>query len=386
MVVDQQILRIPGPTPIPPRVQRAMNQPMIGHRSEDTSEILRGVKPKLQKVFGTTEEVAIIASSGTGGMEAAFVSAVHPGEEVLVAVTGAFGERFAKICEAHGAKVHRLNIEWGQAVTAKEVKDYVEKHAAIRAVFITYCETSTGVLNPIHDIAQAVRAVSDALIIIDGVSSIAGVPLKMEDWGIDIAVTGSQKAFMLPGGLAFAACSQRAWGRIESNERPSFYFNLKTYRQNMEQDTTPFTPASSLLFGLVETLELMEEEGLDQVYKRHDLMMKMTRAAMKALDLPLLTSDEYASPTVTAVHPTKFKASEFRKTLKEEFNIVVAGGQQHLKDEIFRIGHMGYCSPADVLQTIAAIEITLQKMGQDIELGSGISAAQKVYLEEGNNK
>lgn len=386
MLADQQILRIPGPTPIPPRVQRAMSQPMIGHRSEETSELLRGVRPKLQKVFGTTEEVAIIASSGTGGMEAAFVNAVHPGEEVLVAVTGAFGERFAKICEAHGAKVHRLNIEWGQAVTAEEVKDYVQKHDEIRAVFITYCETSTGVLNPIQDIAQAVRSVSDALIIIDGVSIIGGAPLKMEEWGIDVAVTGTQKAFMLPAGLAFVACSERAWERIESNERPSFYFDLKSYRQSMEKDTTPFTPASSLLFGIVATLELFDEEGLDQVYKRHDLMMKMTRAAMNALQLPLLTNDESASPTVTAVRPTQFKASEFRNVLKQEFNIIVAGGQQHLKDEIFRIGHMGYCSPIDVLQTIGAIEITLQKMGQDIQLGSGTGAAQKIYLEEGNNK
>lgn len=384
MLVDQQILRIPGPTPIPPAVQRAMTKPMIGHRSSETANLLENVRPKLQKVFGTTEEVAIIAGSGTSGMETAFVNAVHPGEEVLVVVTGAFGERFAQICEAHDAKVHRLNIEWGLAVKPEQVQSYVQENPAIRAVLVTYCETSTGVLNPIREIAEAVRTVSGALIIIDGVSSIAGVPLELDEWGIDIAVTGSQKSFMLPAGLAFVACSKRAWERIEINERPSFYFNLKKYRDNIQKNTTPFTPASSLLYGLEEVLNLFEEEGLANVYKRHHLMMKMTRAAMEALQLPLLAVDADASPTVTAVHPTAFKAVEFRQLLQKEFNLVVAGGQQHLSDEIFRIGHMGYCSPADVLQTIGAIEIALQKIGQKNQLGIGTAAAQQVYLQEGN--
>lgn len=384
MLVDQQILRIPGPTPIPPAVQRAMNKPMIGHRSEETATLLKNVRPRLQKVFGTTEEVAIIASSGTGGMETAFVNAIHPGEEVLIAVTGAFGERFAQICETHDARVHRLNIEWGLAVTPEQIQTYVKENPAIRAVFITYCETSTGVLNPIREIAEAVRQISDALIIIDGVSSIAGVQLELDNWGIDIAVTGSQKAFMLPAGLAFAACSKRAWERIETNTRPSFYFDLKKYRKNIEKNTTPFTPASSLLYGLEEVLNLFDQEGLDNIYKRHILMMNMTRAAMKALQLPLLTEDQYSSPTVTAVRPTAFQAAEFRKVLQQEFNVIVAGGQAHLTDEIFRIGHMGYCSVADVLQTISTIEIALQKMGQKVQLGAGTAAAQQVYLQEVN--
>lgn len=382
MLVDQQILRIPGPTPIPPTVQRAMNQPMIGHRSKETATLLENVRPKLQKVFGTNEEVAIIAGSGTAGMETAFVNAIHPGEEVLVVVTGAFGERFAQICEAHDAKVHRLNLEWGLAVTPEQVQTYVKENPAIQAIFITYCETSTGVLNPIREIAEAVRSISDALIIIDGVSSIAGVQLELDDWGIDIAVTGSQKAFMLPAGLAFVACSKRAWEKIETNTRPSFYFDLKKYRNNIQKNTTPFTPASSLLYGLEEVLNLFEREGLDNIYKRHLLMMNMTRAAMKALQLPLLAADATASPTVTAVRPTAFKAVDFRKVLQQEFNLIVAGGQQHLADEIFRIGHMGYCSVADVLQTISTIEIALQKMGQTVLLGAGIAAAQEIYLQE----
>lgn len=382
LLVDQQILRIPGPTPIPPTVQRAMNKPMIGHRSAETTALLDNVRPKLKKVFGTTEEIAIIAGSGTAGMETAFVNAIHPGEEVLVVETGAFGQRFGQICETHEANVHRLQLEWGQAATPERVQAYVEENPKIAAVFITYCETSTGVLNPIQEIAAAVRTVSNALIIIDGVSSIAGTQLEMDLWGIDIAVTGSQKAFMLPAGLAFVACSARAWEKIEANTRPSFYFNLKKYRDNIEKCTTPFTPASSLLFGLEEVLNTFEIEGLDHIYKRHLLMMNMTRAALKALHLPLLAEDAFASPTVTAVRPTTFKATDFRKILQQEFNLVIAGGQQHLKDEIFRIGHMGYCSPADVLQTIGAIEIALQKIGHTCQLGAGTAAAQQVYLQE----
>lgn len=386
MLADQQILRIPGPTPIPPAVQRAMSKPMIGHRSEETSVLLEKIRPKLKKIFGTNEEVAILASSGTGSMEAAAVNAIHPGEEVLVAVTGAFGDRFAKICEAHDMKVHRLDVEWGQAVQPEQVLAYIQSHPSIKAVFVTYCETSTGVLNPIQEIAKVVHANSDALVIIDGVSCIAGVELQMEEWGIDIAATGSQKSFMLPAGLAFVAAGKRAWERIESNPRPAFYFNLKTYRSNIEKSTTPFTPASSLLFGLEEVLNLIEEEGLDNVYKRHTLMMNMTRAAMKALQIPLLANDADASPTVTAVQPTDINVPAFRKLLKNEFNLIVAGGQQHLSDKIFRIGHMGYCSPADVLQTISMIEIGLQKIGQNIPLGAGTAAAQEVYIQEAVNK
>lgn len=202
----------------------------------------------------------------------------------------------------------------------------------------------------------------------------------MDDWGIDVLVTGSQKAMMLPAGLTFLAVSERAWKVIEENKRPRFYFDLRTYRDKLADDSTPYTPALSLLFGLNQALNLMEEEGLDNVFKRHTLMKEMTRAAFKALDIPLLTTDESASPTVTAVKPADFDADEFRKIAKEEFRLSLAGGQKHLKGEIFRVGHMGYCSPADVLQFLSIIEIALVKAGKDIELGKGVQAAQTVYL------
>ncbi len=383
MLQDQQFLRIPGPSPIPPSVQRAMSQPMLGHRGKEVSEMVNSIKPGLQQIFGTTQDVAMITGSGTAGLEAAVVNIVKQGDEVLVVVTGAFGDRFTKICNAYNIKVHRLDVEWGHALQPADVQQYVQANPAIKAVFSTYCETSTGVLNPIHALSTAVREVSDALIVVDGVSCVGGVQTKMDAWGIDIMVTGSQKAFMLPAGLTFVAASERAWAVIEANTQRGFYLDLTKYRDNLQKDTTPFTPAVSLLFGLQQVLQMIEAEGLEQVYARHTLMMNMTRAAFKALDIPLLTTDADASPTVTAVQPTDFDAEAFRKIIKQEFGLTVAGGQQHLSGKVFRVGHMGYCSPADVLQTLSMIEIGLLKVGKKITLGTGVAAAQQIYVNEG---
>ena len=383
MLTDQQILRIPGPSPIPPSVNRAMVQPMMGHRGKGTSDLLADVRPKLKRVFGTEQEVMILTASGTAALEAAVVNIVAPGEEVLVIVTGAFGDRFAKICEAYGIHTHIFDTEWGKAAAPADIKAFVAEHPVIKAVFATYCETSTGVLNPVKELAAAIKEVSEALVVVDGVSCVGGVETKMDGWGLDVVVTGSQKAFMLPPGLAFIAASERAWKKIEANPQPRFYLDLKKHHDNIVKDSTPFTPAISILFGLQQVLELMEEEGLEEVYARHALMMKMTRAAFKALDIPLLASDRDASPTVTAVKPADFEAETFRKVMKSEFGIELAGGQQHQAKTIFRIGHMGYCSAADMLQAISAMEIGLLKAGKKIDLGKGITAAQQVYLDEG---
>ncbi|HWO78129.1 MAG TPA: alanine--glyoxylate aminotransferase family protein [Bacillus sp. (in: firmicutes)] len=381
MLPDHQILRIPGPTPIPPSVQRAMNLPMIGHRGEETSNLLRRIHPRLKPIFGTEQEVLILAGSGTAGLETAVVNTTQAGDEVLVLVTGSFGDRFAKICETYQLKPHRLDVPWGDAVDPEQVKAFLQKHPSIKIVFATYCETSTGVLNPIQQIASVIQATSDALFIVDGVSCIGGVEAKMDEWGIDILVTGSQKAFMLPTGLAFIAASERAWKVIEENPHPRFYLDLRKYRDNLAKHTTPFTPALSLLFGLEQALNLLEAEGLENVYSRHRLMMEMTREACQALDLPLLTSDDTASPTVTAIYPEDFEADQLRRAVKTEFGLHFAGGQNHLKGKIFRIGHMGYCSPADVLQFISLLELGLRQIGVKRDFGKGTIAAQTIYLE-----
>lgn len=383
MLTDQQILRIPGPTPIPPSVNRAMSQPMIGHRGQSTSDMISAIRPKLKRVFGTEQEVMILTGSGTSGLETAVVNTVAPGEEAAVIVTGSFGERFSKICETYEITTHIIDVEWGKALNPEEIKEFMQQHPEVKVVFSTYCETSTGVLNPVKELAAAVKEVSDALMIVDGVSCIAGVETEMDEWGLDVVVTGSQKAFMLPAGLAFVAASERAWRKIEANPRPRFYLDLIKHRDSILKDTTPFTPALSILFGLQQVLELMEEEGLEEVYARHRLMMNMTRTAFKALEIPLLTSDEDASPTVTSVKPSDFDSPAFRKIMKRDFGMDIAGGQQHMAKTVFRIGHMGYCSPADMLQAIAAMEIGIVKAGKEIELGKGVRAAQQIFLDEG---
>lgn len=384
MLKESSILRIPGPSPIPPSIQRAMSQPMIGHRGSETSELMGRIKPELKKVFGTKQDVMVITGSGTSGLETAAVNIASKGDEVLVLVSGSFGDRFAKICETYEMKTHRIEVDWGENIVIDDVADFLEKNKNIKAVFMTQCETSTGILNPVEELSKTIQEKSDALIIVDGVSCVGGVEAEMDAWGVDIFVTGSQKAMMLPAGLTFVAVSDKAWQAIEENKEPRFYLDLLKYRDNLEKNSTPYTPALSLIFGLEQALNLLKEEGLENVYARHTLMKDMTRAAMKALGVPLLTDDAVASPTVTAVKPDAFDPEALRKSVKNNFNLSLAGGQAHLKGEIFRIGHMGYCTPADVLQYISIIELGISDIGGEVELGKGVKAAQEVFLKQNN--
>lgn len=382
MLKDSKILRIPGPSPIPPSVQQAMSQPMIGHRGAEAEQLIKGIKPRLKKVFGTKQDVFIITGSGTSGLEAAVVNAVSAGDEVLVIVSGSFGERFVQICEAHQVVVHRFEVPLGEAVNPKDVQQFLSEHEQIKAVFATYCETSTAVINPVDKISKIVHDHSEALMIVDGVSCVGGIETKMDKWGIDIFITGSQKAMMLPAGLNFVAVSDRAWQVIEKNDHSRFYLDLRKYRDSLQANSTPFTPGLSLIFGLDQVLTLMEEEGLAEVYSRHQLMKEMVREAMRALDIPLLTNDEVASPTVTAIRPDDFDGEELRKQVREDFNLDLAGGQHALKGKIVRIGHMGYCTPADVLQMISLIEVGLQRIGKAIQPGAGVARAQEIFIQK----
>lgn len=377
---DKFRLHTPGPTPIPPSVQHAMNQPMIGHRSRTCSEMIKDSSRRLRSLFGTEQDVLILTGSGTSALESAVTNTVQAGDEVSVVVTGAFGDRFAKLTERYGCIVHRLDIPWGEHCSPDQLRTHLRAHADVKAVFMTYCETSTGVLNPVQLLTQVIREETNALSIVDGVSCIGAVPMEMDAWGVDIAVTGSQKALMLPTGLAFVAASDRAWKIMENNPSPRFYLDLVAYRKSLDKQTTPYTPAVSLLFGLQEVLNILETQGMDRVIARHRLMMKMTRAGIDALGLPLMTTEEAASPTVTSVYGTEdFRVEDLRQTLSE-LNVIVAGGQQHLKGQIFRIGHMGYCEPSDILAVITTLEVALKKLNVPISLGQGIQAAEEVWV------
>ncbi|MCM3691979.1 pyridoxal-phosphate-dependent aminotransferase family protein [Neobacillus niacini] len=376
------ILRHPGPTPIPKKVQLAMNQDMISHRTEEFVRLYQETTNRVKPIFGTKQDLLLLPSGGTAALEAAVVNTVSPGDEVVVITVGAFGNYFVSICEKNGFKVHKLEKNWGDACTEEDLIQFLKPLSNIKAVFATYNETSTGILNPIEKLAKVVRSHTDALFIVDGVSCLGGAPAEMDQWGIDILVTGSQKAMMLPPGLALLSVSDRAWKVIEEKNTPSYYLDLVSYREWASKGMTPNTPSISLIFGLSAVCDLIEEDGgFAQTVARHELMKNMVRESMKALSIDLLTSDEYASPTITAIcAPEGIELSPFLGHLKEKYHLDFAGGLGHLQGKIFRFGHMGYCFPSDILQAVSLIEAGLQDFSYSLEPGAGVTAAQKVFL------
>ncbi|KZE39674.1 class V aminotransferase [Bhargavaea cecembensis] len=376
------ILRHPGPTPIPKKVELAMAQDMISHRSAEFVELYRETTERVKPVFGTKQDILLLPSGGTAALEAAVVNITSPGDEVVVVTVGAFGDYFVSICEKYGLNVHKLQKEWGEACTKEELGDFLKTLSNIKAVFVTYNETSTGVLNPVGQLGEAVREHSDAIFIVDGVSAIGGAPAKMDEWGIDILVTGSQKAMMLPPGLALLAVSEKAWKVIESNDSSAYYLSLLSYREWNEKGMTPNTPAVSLIMGLSAVCDLIEEEGgFSKTVERHKVMKNMVRKSMNALSIDLLTTDEYASPTITAIRtPEGLDLGNYLGHLKKKYHLDFAGGLGPLQGKIFRFGHMGYCFPSDILEAVSLMEAGLQDFSYPFEPGAGVKAAQEVYL------
>lgn len=376
------ILRHPGPTPIPKKVELAMAQNMFSHRSEEFVKLYQETTERVKPLFGTKQDILLIPSGGTAALEAAVANTVSPGEEVVVVTIGAFGDYFVSICEKHGLHVHKLEKNWGEACTKEDLIDFLKPLSNIKAVFATYNETSTGILNPIEQLAEAVRDHSDALFIVDGVSCIGGAPAEMDQWGIDILVTGSQKAMMLPPGLALLAVSEKAWEVIKANRTTAYYLDLLSYREWAAKSMTPNTPAVSLIMGLSAVCDLIEEEGgFSKTIERHDVMKNMVRESMKALSIELLTSDEFASPTITTIcTPKGLELSTYLTHLKKKYHLDFAGGLGHLQGEVFRFGHMGYCFPSDILQAVSLMEAGLQDFSYQFESGAGVKAAQDVFL------
>lgn len=370
-------LRIPGPTPVPPAVARAAAQEMINHRSATFRELLATAERGLRQVFQTTGEIAVLTGSGTAAMEAAVANLVSPGDHVLVLVGGKFGERWLELVERFGAAAHVLSYPYGEGVPAGQVADALAANPEIGVVFATQNESSTAVLNDIESLAAVTRN-SHALLVVDAVSGLGGAPLAMDEWGVDVVVAGSQKCLMLPPGLAFVASAPRAWERIDNVRSARYYLDLRAYRKAAANGETPYTPNVSLFFALAEALRLIEAEGLEAGFQRHALMRDMVRAGVAALGLTPFVADRWASPTVTAV-TGELDIEAFRKRIAAECDIVLAGGQGELKGRLFRIGHMGYATPLDMLTTLAGVEFTLLRMGHPVELGAGVRAAQEVW-------
>lgn len=379
-MAEDQRLRIPGPTPVPPSVARAMSRPMFSHRSGDFRTLMAEVKEGLRYVFQTENECLVITGSATAAMEAAVANLVDPGTSALAAVSGKFGERWFDLLKAYKADAHKLDVEWGEALQPEGLAAALAEHKP-EVVFLTHNESSTAVL---HDIAAAAQVCRDAgaLVVVDAVSSLGGAEFYTDTWGIDIVVAGSQKCLMLPPGLAFVSVSETAWQRMEKIESPRYYLNLKKYRKSAAGNETPYTPAVSLFAGLQQALSMIRDEGLETGWQRHRLMQQMVRRGLEALGLQLMVDEKNASPTVTAAFgPQGVDVEAWRKALNQGTGVVLSGGQDQLSGKIFRVGHMGYATPVEMLATLAAIEVTLLSSGADVQRGAGVAAAEEVWLQ-----
>ena len=382
----KQYLMTAGPTPLPPRVSQVMAEPILYHRAPAFIEVYARCLERLRMVFQTQNDVLCFAASGTGGMESAVANLVRPAEPVLVASCGKFGERWKELCEAFGAPVVHHDAGWGNRVEPADLDRLLGENQDIRVVFTTFSETSTGVLNDIQALAQAAHA-HDALITVDAVSAIGAVPLLQDEWEIDVVAAGSQKALMCPPGLGFASANERALARAAEGGAAGRYYldwGRTAAGQRKDPPDSPFTPAVSLFMALDVALDMIDKEGLEHVFERHRLLGRASREAVKALDLELFGPEDDNANVVTAMKiPEGIDGAKVPKTMRDKFGITIAGGQSQLKGKIARIAHCGYYGAFDTVTTVAALEMTLKELGADVELGAGVAAAQRVFLEAG---
>lgn len=373
----EPLLLIPGPTPVPPAVRDALARPMIGHRGEAFVELYRRVTRRLQPLFGTAQEVLVFPGSGTGAMEAAVVNLFSPGDRVIALVAGEFGARFADIAEAFGLAVDRLEVPWGQVVRPEQLRTRLLTYppGEVRGVLITHNETSTGALSPVEELARVVHREAGALVVVDAVSGLGGAPFAMDHWGVDLVLTASQKCLMSPPGLALMALSPTAWAAAERARLPRSYWDVRAARRFGSRGETPYTPAVSLWFALDRALDVIEDEGLEQVYDRHRRMGAMVRAGGRALGLQVLAPEEHASPTVTCLLvPQGVQPGALRKSLREQ-GVEVAGGQGPLKERAIRVAHMGATQPDQVLTALQALAGALRTQGLDVSTQEALEAA-----------
>jgi aspartate aminotransferase-like enzyme len=378
--VIKSYLLAPGPTPVPPEVLAALAQPVIHHRTPQFSGVLAEVQTRLRRLFGTTQDVLVLAASGTGAMEGAVTNLLSPGDEAVVVNGGKFGERWTKICQAYGVRVHEVRVEWGRAVRPDQVAEALDATPNARAVFVQASETSTCALHPVPALAELTRK-RDTLLVVDGITAVGVLDLPMDRLGIDVLVTGSQKALMLPPGLAFVGLSERAWAMAERAKLPRFYFDFRRERKSIGEKTTAWTPAISLINGLRVALGMLEAEGLPNVYARHDRLARATRAGTTALGLRLL-APESPSPAATAAFvPDGVDGAALVRYLRDRMHVTFAGGQDQLKGKIVRLAHLGYIGTFDVVVGIAALELALRHFGAKLELGRGVGAAEAILAD-----
>ncbi|GAB7386999.1 serine-pyruvate aminotransferase [Bacillaceae bacterium] len=385
MFSEKMDLRLPGPVQVPREIQRAMlrsfDHPMMDYRNEEFQQVLKEATRAARMVFQTQNDVYVLCGSGASALETAMVNVAGPSDTIIICVIGYFGEYLVDIAAHIGINVVRVDAPWGKTVAPEQVQEALKRHPEAKAVFATHCETSTGAVNDIRAIAEIVKEY-DALFVVDAVSSIVGTPLYMDDWHIDIVATGGQKALMLPPGIALVTVSEKGWRVIERHKCPSFYLDLKKYRQLLPQGHTPYTTNIALVNGLLESCRMIEAAGgMEAAYRRHACLREMTRAGVRALGLELFVDDAAASPTLTSVVFDRMDADEFRKMMRQQFHVAVGGGLGKLKGKLLRLGHMGYTDAADILKMFAALELGLVKAGFQVRLGASVAAAQACWLQ-----
>lgn len=376
----KRYLLAPGPTPVPPEALLAMAQPILHHRSPDFLPVLDAAKKGLQWLYQTKNDVLIICSTGTGGMVGTVNNFFSPGDKALVVNAGNFGERWTKICKAYNLDVQEIKLEWGFALKSDDIEKALKTDPSIKGVFVQASETSTGVYHDIRALASIIKKYENTILVVDAISALAAHDLKMDEWGIDVMIGGSQKGLMLPPGLAFVGISEKAWAFADKATSPKFYFNFRKERESLAKNQTNFTSPVTLIIGLNESLKLLQAEGLENVFSRHAKLAHATREAMNALGLEMFTR-ESPSNSVTAVKaPDGFDGQEIYKNLRVNYGITAAGGQGQAKGKIFRIAHLGYAGTFDVITAIAGVEMVLKGMGYQLTLGTGVARAQELLM------
>jgi aspartate aminotransferase-like enzyme len=381
---DKLMLMIPGPTPVPESALLDLAKHPIGHRSKEFEAITGEITENLQWLHQTKNDVLMLTSSGTGAMEAGMINFLSSGDRVLVGCNGKFGDRWAEVAEAYNLNVEKITAEWGKPLDPEEFRAKLEadKEKQIKAVIITHSETSTGILNDLPTINGYVKAHGEALMMVDAVTSLGAANVPIDEWGLDVVASGSQKGYMVPPGLGFVSVSAKAWEAYKTANLPRYYLDLGKYRKAGAKNSSPFTPPVNLMYALQTTLQMMKKEGLENIFARHQRQMKATRAAVKALGMPLFAPDDAASPAITAVAPVSVEAEQVRSILKKRFDIILAGGQDHLKGKIFRMGHLGFVADRDILTAIAALESALVELGVDnFTSGAGVAAAAQIFAK-----
>jgi len=372
----------PGPVPVPSEVLIEMAKPIIHHRTAEFEEMFAEVREGLKYIYDTKQEVFILAASGTGAMEASVANTLSTGDKVLVVNSGKFGERWGKICRAYGVEVQEIMVQWGKEVDPADIEKALNDDPSIKAVLTQASETSTGVKHPIKEIAEITNKRDGVIQIVDGITGVGVFEIEFDNWGIDVLVGGSQKAFMLPPGLSFAAMSEKAWKFYETSDLPKFYFDFKPALKNAEKNTTTFTPAVTLIVGLAAVLRIFTAEGRENMHKRHARLALATREAMKAIGLEPFVQDTPSSALTTVIAPPEIGAAKVIAGLRDEFGITIAGGQDQAKGKIFRISHIGDIGKTDTLSIIAAIESVLNQLGYKFDFGAATKKASEILTAD----